>query len=844
MIISAPTSSGKSFCAELAAVKTLGIREKTVMLFPLKSLAEQKFELFEKTYGRLGVKCLIVTGDHPENDQLFRAGGYQIAIAIYEKFDQLLTSSLDALRNIGLIVVDEIQSIGEPGRGAILERLLTKIKVSTYEPSIVGLSAVIGDETESAGRLAAWLDAVLVEENSRPVDLMRGVAAEGSYRYRLFNNGEDGSEPFETSDSDDDPFAAFIRQVKNSNTSTIVFLKSRMDTVEAAFKLAARVKWPEASRALAALEGEEPSFLIRSLRQALSRGVAFHNSDLSSSQKIVIEQAFLAKDVRVIFSTTTLAMGMNLSADVVYLETVKYTGGTYTHKPSLVPVTRAEFDNMSGRAGRFGSNGNTQRPGRAVVLANNDFDRDILWRNYIAGDNSESVSSAFNTLPLEDWLLDLIGCGLIQTGNRSVLHSVFESTLYGFSGGEVSEADCERALRFLASENLICIDEAGESLHAAVLGKAVLKAGLSVQQAVHYRRKLSSGHPDTLSGWLAVALSAPGWDLPPAILSRREQTANLPLRMLHQNFENLIDEVDLLLDSRSLRQPMTYRQAAGLKAFLLLHLWQDLTPVQALEEQFQIHLGQILNLGETAAHLVSGLAEMVLATIGPSSPTYKLKDYAWSLRQGMPVQLRPMHNCLSQVLNRRDFFALGQGGLETMRDLFDAEPQTLERIISDNTKLQRLNVRLEQLKKEFDMRLESTVVQNHQGTVMPAIAGKPESIEIDGGFERERYLVRINGFPVRLTGKSFKYFTKLAWSRVHKESGWIYKEDIEVGFNQARYLYRMKGEICAGLNISWPVIENNRLGYYRLNADPAQIRINVQNLKSHPDYEVRSLFLN
>ena len=142
------------------------------------------------------------------------------------------------------------------------------------------------------------------------------------------------------------------------------------------------------------------------------------------------------------------------------------------------------------------------------------------------------------------------------------------------------------------------------------------------------------------------------------------------------------------------------------------------------------------------------------------------------------------------------------------------------------------------------MQLKSAVVEDHQGSVMPAIAGKLESIEIDGAYDRERYLVRINGFPVRLTGKSFKYFTKLAWSRVNEESGWIYKEDIEVGFNQARYLYRMKGEICAGLNISWPVIENNRLGYYRLNADPRRIRINTQNLKSHPDYEVRSLFLN
>ena len=63
----------------------------------------------------------------------------------------------------------------------------------------------------------------------------------------------------------------------------------------------------------------------------------------------------------------------------------------------------------------------------------------------------------------------------------------------------------------------------------------------------------------------------------------------------------------------------------------------------------------------------------------------------------------------------------------------------------------------------------------------------------------------------------------------------------EIGFNQARYLYRMKNEINAELRADWPIIENNRLGYYRLDVDPGRIQINVENLKGHPDYEIRSL---
>ena len=43
MLILAPTSSGKSFCAEMAAMQALCNRQRVVWLLPLKSLAEQTY---------------------------------------------------------------------------------------------------------------------------------------------------------------------------------------------------------------------------------------------------------------------------------------------------------------------------------------------------------------------------------------------------------------------------------------------------------------------------------------------------------------------------------------------------------------------------------------------------------------------------------------------------------------------------------------------------------------------------------------------------------------------------------------------------------------------------------
>jgi helicase len=830
MVISAPTSSGKSFCAEMAAIKSLIGRKRVVMLFPLKSLAEEKYRLFEKTYGSLGIKCLIVTGDHPENDRRFKNGDYHIAICIYEKFDQYLTSSLDGLRNIGLVVVDEIQTVAEPVRGAILERLLTKIKASIYSPSIIGLSAVISDDASSAGKLADWLEAELVEERMRPVELIRGVAAEGSLRYRLYNGGNDGIEPFARINEGEDAFETFVEQLKTEKGSTLVFLKSRMETVNNAFRLASTISWPEAKQAITALGNEEPSFLIRSLRRVLSRGVAFHNSDLSRYQRYIIEQSFINKEVKVIFSTTTLAMGVNLSADNVYLETVKYSFGTYNGKPTLVPVSRSEFDNMTGRAGRFDGcyYDGKQKPGRAVVLAHSEFDRDVLWESYIAAEQSEELSSAFKSMPSVDWLLNMIASGLLLSKSEKAITELIGHTFYVTDQKSLPEDEFELAFKQLVDEQLATVGS-DKKLTLTSLGRAIAGCGLSVSEAVYFRRMLDVRVPESDFGWMVLAFSSPEWDLPPSILNRAEQSQNLPVKMLYQYYDHLVDDTALLLGDSMGREPLSYRKSAALKGLLLLEQWRNLVELEKLEQRFQMHLGQIVSLGETIAHRLHSLAGIIALSEYNNPLVKRLNKLTFSVHRGLPADMKKIHDNFKDILNRSDFGALQKMGVTELEKFCRLTSEELEKTFSSKCKLKQIN--------------DKIIILNEvtQSGITPVLFAQPEMIEIDGSYEKERYLVKINGLPVRLTGKSFKYFIKLAWSRLNGESGWIYKEEIEHGFNQARYLYRMKGEINRGLNGEWPIVENNRLGYYRLNADPSKIRINIDNLRNHPDYEVRAL---
>jgi hypothetical protein len=367
-------------------------------------------------------------------------------------------------------------------------------------------------------------------------------------------------------------------------------------------------------------------------------------------------------------------------------------------------------------------------------------------------------------------------------------------------------------------------------------GTAAAGAGLSVAEARHYLGVLHDHElPETMFGWTCVALSSSAWTLPPAILSWYEQANNTPVRMLYERFDHSLEEAVRLLPAQHRRQPLAYRTAATLKAALLLDQWCRLTPVQKLEERFHLHLGQIQQLGRTAAHLTAALGRLIAAVDRESEKPALLFQHAFSLRTGLPAGYQSLQARLGDVLGRSDFLRLHEHGVESLEELTAYSQEQLLEIFEANDKTLQVHEILSNLEEEVDM--QSAALHSRV-----EVAQQPRTVEIDGTYEADRFLVRIDGFPVRLTGKSFKYLTKLAWSRVNDATGWMYKEDIEVGFNQARYLYRMKNEISAAFRSAWPVIENNRLGYYRLQIDPGKIRLNIDNLKTHPDYELRSLF--
>jgi helicase len=176
LLICAPTASGKTLVASMAIVKCLNEKHKAIYLVPLKALANEKFKEYQKLLEKTDYKTVISTGDlDSESGYLVN---YNLLIMTTEKLDSLLRRKVKWLSEVKCLVVDEIHLLNDSSRGPTLEIILTLLK-QLVKPQIVGLSATIGNPQE----LANWLEAELVIDNWRPVELKQGIFYKGKTQF-------------------------------------------------------------------------------------------------------------------------------------------------------------------------------------------------------------------------------------------------------------------------------------------------------------------------------------------------------------------------------------------------------------------------------------------------------------------------------------------------------------------------------------------------------------------------------------------------------------------------------------------------------------------------------------
>lgn len=502
LVVSAPTSSGKTMIGELAALKGALDRKRTLFLLPLKALVNDKQQQFQRTYGAFGVRVLRATGDYTADNVALLRGQYDLCLMTYEKFANLVLVAPHLLNQVGTIVIDEVQMIADESRGANLEFVLTLLRLRRRqgeEPQLIALSAVIGD----TNGLERWLGARLLRRTERPVPLDEGMLlGDGTFWY-LDPAGQEHQEAGHVQrlwgeGKSRDWVIPLVRKLVAEGKQVIVFRETKSEARFCAQYLAESLGLAPAEEALALLPTGDPSNASHALRQSLAGGVAFHVADLAPTERTVIEAQFRSPQatLRVIAATTTLAMGVNTPVSAVIIVGLEH--------PLSKPYSIAEYKNMVGRAGRLG---HAER-GTSYLLALTAHDSQRLWSHYVLGKPEDLCSHflAADTDPRSLLLRVFVAARVSTVKGLSAEEAVgfLEESFGAFQQRQVADNwqyDREQLFRALADlemHRLVERDGYG-GYRLTELGQVAGESGMQVESVIRVVDAIREARPEEIN---------------------------------------------------------------------------------------------------------------------------------------------------------------------------------------------------------------------------------------------------------------------------------------------------------------------------------------------------------
>ena len=377
VVVTAPTGAGKTLVADGAISLTFQRGVRAFYTTPIKALSNQKFNDLSETYGHAEVGLL--TGDNVIN------GDAPIVVMTTEVLRNMIYEGSAALDRLGVVILDEVHYLADRHRGSVWEEVIIHLDRSV---PIVSLSATIANPEEFTG----WVEARrgrtdLVVESHRPVPLT------SMYMWRDRNHGG-ASAMMPVFDRAGRPNAAISRTLGRSRgrhqrfstprrtevvamlaeeklLPVIYFVFSRKGcdaTAETIAGAGLDLTTPSeqaeiatiVARRVAHLSEEDLTVLgFERWRSHLLKGAAPHHAGLVPAFKETVEELFLRGLVKVVAATETLALGINMPARTVVLESLsKFDGESHE---LLGP---SDYTQLTGRAGRRGIDDH----GTAVVL--------------------------------------------------------------------------------------------------------------------------------------------------------------------------------------------------------------------------------------------------------------------------------------------------------------------------------------------------------------------------------------------------------------------------------------------------------------------------------------------
>lgn len=642
LVLAIPTASGKTLVSEIVMVNKL-LREggKAVYLVPLKALAEEKYREF-KEWESLGLRVAATTGDYDSTDDWL--GKYDIIVATAEKFDSLLRHGARWIRDVKLVVADEVHLIGSYDRGATLEMILTHM---LGRAQILALSATVGNAEE----LAEWLDAALVMSEWRPVQLRKGVFHTGTLIW------EDG-----TVERYPENWYSLVTDAVKRGKGALVFVNTRRSAEKEALALSKLVSShltkPE-KRALENLASQlEDNPTSEKLKKALVGGVAFHHAGLSRTERTLIEDAFREGLIKVITATPTLSAGVNLpSFRVVIRDTKRYAGFGWTDIPVL------EIQQMMGRAGRP----KYDKYGEAIIVARTDEPGKLMER-YIRGKPEKLFSMLANEQAFRSQILALITNFGVKSFSELV--HFLERTFYAHQRKDLSslEYKAKDVVYFLVENEFIDLDLEGK-FQALPFGKRTSQLYIDPLTAKKFKDAFPAleKNPNPFGIFQLIA-STP--DMATLTARRREMEDYLDLA--YELEDKLYASIPYYEDSR-------FQGFLGqVKTAKVLLDWINEVPETRIYETYNIDPGDLYRLLELADWLMYSLIELYKLFDPKEDVLQYLRDLHLRLRHGVREELLELVRLPN--IGRKRARALYNAGFRSVEDIVKAKPAELLRV--------------------------------------------------------------------------------------------------------------------------------------------------------------------